>query len=145
MMLHYTEVVHAIKMMHYHYLDSIHNALNHHPTPKGKALRFLADFQVKKILAQSTLSMGRLHNDTCINAFNVSSFNQQLRSLFTQYCLENPRSHIAGLAKPKLQSVPSRSHTVKIVGATGIWKCLLECQDWSPTMFLFANYSHCVL
>jgi hypothetical protein len=25
----------------------------------------------------------------------------------------------------------------------GIWRCLLECQDWSPTMSLFANGTHC--
>ena len=27
----------------------------------------------------------------------------------------------------------------------GIWKCLLGWQDWSPTMFLFANCSHYIL
>ena len=50
-------------------------------------------------------SIGRLHNDTRINASNVSSFNRLLRSLFTQLCLENPCSHIVVLAKPKFQSV----------------------------------------
>ena len=26
----------------------------------------------------------------------------------------------------------------------GIWKGLLECQDWSPIMFLFANCNRCI-
>ena len=46
---------------------------------------------------------------------------------------------------PKLQSVLGRSCRVIIVGVIGIWKCLLKCQGWSPTMFLFANYIHCIL
>ena len=71
---------------------------------QGKAVRFLVDFQVSKILAQSIFSIGKLHNDTCIKASSVSSFNQLLRSLFAQLCLENPHSHIALLAKLKLQS-----------------------------------------
>ena len=33
----------------------------------------------------------------------------------------------------------SRSCIVKIARFIGIWKCLLECQDWSPTMFLRAK------
>jgi len=51
------------------------------------------DFQVSKILAQSTISIGRPHNDTCIKAFNVSSFNWLMWSLLIQFCLKNPRSH----------------------------------------------------
>ena len=90
-------------------------------------------------------SIERLYKDTCINASNISNFHQLLRSLFTQLCLENPRSHIVVLAKPKLQSMPSRSCKVEIAGVIGIWKCLLECQDWSPTMFLFTNCSHYML
>ena len=42
--------------------------------------------------------------------FQVSSFNQLLQSLFTQLCLENPRSHIVVLAKPKLQRRDRMSH-----------------------------------
>jgi hypothetical protein len=76
---------------------------------KGKVLQFLVEFQVLEILAQSKFSIGRPHNDTRINASNVPSFNQLLRSLFTQLCLEKPRSHIVVFAKPKLQLVPSRN------------------------------------
>ena len=36
-------------MMHWNYLESQRNALNHRPTPKGKAPRFLVDFQVLEI------------------------------------------------------------------------------------------------
>ena len=61
---------------------------------KGKALWILVDFQVLKILARSIFSIKRAHNDTCISASNVSSFNRLKRSLFTQINLENPRSHI---------------------------------------------------
>ena len=89
--------------------------------------------------------IGRPGNDIRINASNVSSFNQLLRSLFTQLCLENPRSYIVVLAKPKLQLVLSRSCRVKIARVIGIWKCLLECQDWSSYMFMCANCSHCIL
>ena len=50
------------------------------------------------------------------------------------------------LAKPKLQLVPSRSGRVKIARVVGTWKCLLECRNWSPTMFLFTNCNHdCIL
>jgi hypothetical protein len=87
----------------------------------------------------------RPHNDTRINASNVSSFNRLLRSLFTQFCLENPRSHIVVLAKPKLQLVPSQSCKVKILGVIGIWKCLLKCQDWSRPISLYANCNQCIL
>jgi hypothetical protein len=100
---------------------------------------------VSKILVQSIFSIGRPHNDTCINASNTSSFNRLLRSLFIQFRLETPRSHVVVLAKPKLQLMPSRSCTVKIARVIEIWKCLLDCQDWSPTMFLFVNYRHCIL
>ena len=41
--------------------------------------------------------------------------------------------------------MPSRSCRVEIAGVIEIWKCLLECQDWSPTRFLFANWSPCIL
>ena len=116
MMSHYIEEVHAIKwctktpyIMH---IIIISNS-------KGKALRFWVDFQVSKFLAQSTIFIGRPHDDTRVNGSNVSNFNRLLRSLFTQLCLENPRSHIVVLAKPKLQSVPSRSCRV-----IGIWKRL---------------------
>ena len=54
-----------------------------------------------------------------------SSFNRLLQSL-TQLCSENPRSHIVVLAKPKLQSMPSRSCRVETAGVVGIWKC---CQS----------------
>jgi hypothetical protein len=86
----------------------------------------------------------RPHNDTRINASHVSSFNRILQFLFTQFGQENPLSHIVVLAKPKLQSVPSQSCRVEIAGVIGIWNCPLECQDWSPPMLLFANYSHCI-
>ena len=98
-----------------------------------------------KILAQSIFSNGRPHNDTRISAFNVSSFNWLLRSLFTQLCLENSRSYVVVLAKLKLQSVPSQSCTIEIARVIENWKCLLECQDWSPTMFLVTNCSQCML
>ena len=83
--------------------------------------------------------LGRPHYDTRVNASNVSSFNQPLQSLFTQLCLENPFSHIVVLAEPKLQLVSSQSCKFKIAGAIGIWKCLMECQDWSLAMFLITN------
>ena len=64
---------------------------------------------MSKILAQFKIFIGRSHNDTCINASNVSSFNRLLQSLFAQLCLEKPHSHIVVFAKPKLQLVPSRN------------------------------------
>ena len=79
---------------------------------------------MSKILAQSIFSIGRPNNDTRINASNVSSSNWLQQSLFTQFCLENPRSHIVVLAKPKLQSVLSWSCKVKITWLIGIWKCV---------------------
>ena len=95
-------------------------------------LRFLVDFQMSKILAQSIFSIGRPHNDTRINAFNVSSFNRNFaitlhptlfgKSTFTYSCV-----------------LPSRSCSqcrVEVAGVIGIWKCMLECQDWSPPMYL---------
>ena len=101
---------------------------------QGKALWFRVNFQVSKILTQSISFIGRSHNDTRINACNVSSFNRRQRSLFTQFCLENPHSHIVVLAKPKLQLLPSRSCCrVEIARDAEIWKCLLECQEWSRT------------
>ena len=39
-----------------------------------------------KTLAQSMFPTRRSHNDTRTNAYNVSSFNRLLRSLFTQSC-----------------------------------------------------------
>ena len=77
--------------------------------------------------------------------FQFSSFNWILQSLFTQNCLKNPRPHIVVLAKPKLQWVLSRSCTFEIAREIGFWKCLLECQDWSPSIFLFANCNQCTL
>ena len=74
-----------------------------------QAFWFLVDFQVSKILAQSIFSVRRPHNDTRINASNVSSFNWLLRSFFTQICWENPRSLIVVLAKVKLQSMLSQN------------------------------------
>ena len=71
----------------------------------------LIDFQVSKILAQSIISIGRPHNNTCINASNVSSFNRLLRSLFTQSCLENLRLHITVLVNPKLQLAEPKLHS----------------------------------
>ena len=68
-------------------------------------------FQVSICLVQSIFSIGRpLNDDTRINASNVSSFNPLMRSLFTQLCLENPRSHIVVLVKPKLQSRNYKSY-----------------------------------
>ena len=105
----------------------------------------MVNFQVSRILARPIFSIGRPHNDTRINGSNVSSFNRLLQSLFSQLCFKDPRSHVLVLAKPKLQSMPSRSCVVKIARVIRIWECGLECQDWSPTMFLYANCSHCVL
>ena len=51
---------------------------------------------------QRQFSIERLHNDTRINASNVSSFNRLMWSMFTQSCLENPRSHIVVLAKAEV-------------------------------------------
>ena len=34
---------------------------------------------------------------------------------------------------------------VKVTGVDGIWKCLLELQDWSPAIFLFTNCNQCIL
>ena len=91
-------------------------------------------------------SIGRPYTNTCINASHVSSINWLQRSPFTQFCLENPRLYIDVFAKPKLQLVPSRSYRAEIIGVIiCIWECLLECHYWSPTMFLFANCSHCIL
>jgi hypothetical protein len=95
---------------------------------------------VSKILAQSIFPIGRPHNDSCIDASNVSSFNRLMWSLFIQLCFENPRSRIVVLAKPKLQLVPS-------------WNCRiywnLEVSARVPRleslMFLFANCGHCIL
>ena len=102
-------------------------------------------FPSAKILAQSIFSIGRLHNDTCINASDVSSFNRRLQSLFTQFCLNNLCSHIVVLAKLKLQSMPSQSCKIEIRRVIGIWWCLLECQDKNLAMFLCANCSRHVL
>ena len=96
---------------------------------------------MSKFLAQSIFSIGRPHNDTRIDASNVSSFNRLLQSHFTHLCLENPCSHITMLAELKLQSMPSRSCRIY----WNLQVCVLECQNWSPTMFLFANCSHCIL
>ena len=74
----------------------------------------------------STHSMFTVSIDFC----NHSSRNS---------CWGNPRSRIVVLAKSKLQSMPSRSCRVKIARVGGIWKRLLECQDWSLTMFIFTN------
>jgi hypothetical protein len=73
---------------------------------------------VSKILAQCIFFIGRPHHDTCINASNASSFNRLLWSLFTQFCLEKPRSHIScacqdevvANAKSKLHSQNCRSY-----------------------------------
>ena len=96
--------------MHLKYLDSLHNALNRHPTSKAKPFGFFfVDFQVSKFLARSIFPIRRLHDDTRINASNLSSFNRLLRSLFTQLCLENPRSQIVALANMKLHSQNCRN------------------------------------
>ena len=62
--------------MHYNYLDSLHNALNHHQTPSVKiqSPAIFDQFSSVKILAQSIISIERLHNDTGINFSNVSIF-----------------------------------------------------------------------
>ena len=132
-------------MMHWNYLDSLRNALNRHPTSKAKKPPVFCRFPSVENSSPIHIFHRRPHNDTHTNASNVSSFNQILRSLFTQFGLENPRSYIVVLAKPKLQSVLSQSCRVEIARVIGIWNCLLECQDWSPPMFLFTNYNHCIL
>ena len=101
--------------------------------------------QSPPFLAQFIFFIGRPHNEARINTSNVSSFNWLLRSLFIQLCLKNSSTRIVKLAKLKFQSVPSWSSGVKIVGVIGILKCMLECQDWSPTMLLFTNCSHSIL
>ena len=101
--------------------------------------------QVSNNLGQFRFSIIRPHNDTHINVSNVSNLNWLLRSLFIQFQLGNPCSHLVVLAKLKLYSISSRSCRVKIAGLLGVWKCLLECQHWSPTKFAFANYNHCIL
>ena len=126
-------------------MDSQQNAHNHHPTLEAKPFDLGSISQVSKILAQSIFSIGRLHNDTRINASNVSSFSQLLRSHFTKFCLENLCSHEVVLAKRKLQSVRNRSYGFKIAGVIRIWKCMLECQYGSPTMFQFENCTRCIL
>ena len=73
---------------------------------------------------QSIFSIGRPHDDTRINASNVSSFNWLLRSLFAQLCLEKPCSHLDVLAKPKLESVLSWSYRVEIASDIGMAKIL---------------------
>ena len=88
------------------------------------------------------ISIRRPHNDTRINASNVSSLNRLLQSLFTQFCLENShlthscacQAEVAANAESKLHSQNYKSY----------WnlECLLECQDWSPTMLKVANCSH---
>ena len=41
---------------------------------------------------------------------------------------------------------PPQSCGVEIVVLIGIWKCLLySAKIWSPSMFLFADCSHCIL
>ena len=79
-------------MMHGQNWDSLHNALNHHPIPKAKPFNFWSISKCQEILVRSIFSIGRPHNDSHINASNVSSFNQILQSL-------NPRSHIAMFAE----------------------------------------------
>ena len=132
-------------MMHWNYLDSLRNALNRHPTSKAKKPPVFCRFPSVENSSPIHIFHRRPHNDTRTNASNVSSFNQILRSLFTQFGLENPRSYIVVLAKPKLQSVLSQSCRVEIARVIGIWNCLLECQDWSPPVFLFTNCNHCIL
>ena len=128
------------KLMHQKYLDILHNAPNHHPAPKAKPSNFWSIFKCPKVLAQSIFSIGRPHDNARINASNVSSFNRLLWSLFTRLCLENPRSHIVVLAKPKLQSVLSQIWRV-----IGIWKCLLYIVPRLESSYKFTNYSHCIL
>ena len=48
-------------------------------------------------------------------------------------------------ASRSLQSVLSQSCEVEIAWVIGIWKCLLECQDWGLAMLLFANCNHYIL
>ena len=110
MISYYIEKSTCNKMMHKNYLDPLHNALNHHPTPKAKSYGFWLISKCPKILAQFIFSIGRPHNDTHINASNVSSFNWLMRSLFTQFCLKNPLSHIIVFAKLKLQSRNCKSY-----------------------------------
>ena len=119
------------KMMHWNYLGSLHNALDHQLTLKAKSSSFW--------------SISKCRNGSRINASDVLSFDRLLRSLFIHFCLEHPRSHVVVLAKPKLQSMSSRIRTVRIARVIEIWKCLLKCQDWSLAMFLFASCSQRIL
>ena len=128
---HYIEEVHGIKWCTKISLDSLHNALSHHPTPHAKSPGFWSISKCQKFEPNPYFSIGPPYNDTRIHASNVSSFNRLLRSLFTQFCLQNPHSHIVVFAKPKLQLTPSRSCTFEIARVIEIWKCFLECQDWS--------------
>ena len=125
--------------MHQNYIDFLHNALNHRPTPKARALRFLVGFQVSN-LAQFIFSIRRPHNDTRISASNVSCFNWLLRSLSTKLCLEHPRSHIVVLPNPKLQSVQGWS-------CRSYWKLKVSARmpRWSPTLILVTHCNHYIL
>ena len=69
---------------------------------------------MSNILAQSTFFIGSLHNDACMNASDVSSFNRLLWSLFTQLCLDYPRSHIVVLYEAEVVvSAESKLHSRK--------------------------------
>ena len=73
---------------------------------------------MSKILAQSIFSSGRPHNDTRINASNVSSFNRLLRSLFTPIPVGKSmftynhacQSEVAVKVQSKLQSRNCKSY-----------------------------------
>ena len=113
-----------------------------------QALHFLVDFQVSKILAQSIFSIGRPHNDTRINASNVSSFKGLLRSLFTQFYLKNPRSHIVVLAKPKLQSRNYKSYWnlevyARVPRLESSYVCICKLQPLYFVTSIFWRGLHC--
>ena len=69
--------------------------------PKLSAFWFLVDFQVSKFLAQSIFSIRRPHNNICINASNVSSFNWLLTFVITLHPIlsgKYPRSRLVVFA-----------------------------------------------
>ena len=97
-MSHYIEEVHALKLcseliliLYIMHLISV-QLQRQSPLVFGR-------FSSVKDSSSIHISNGGPHNDIYINASNVSSFSQLLRSFFTHFCLENPRSHIVVLAE----------------------------------------------
>jgi len=65
--------------------------------------------------------------------------------LFTQLWLENPRSHIVVLAKPKLQLVPSPSCVVKLHELLEFGSIRSTAKIGVQLCFYFTNCHHCIL